>query len=177
MNESTTKKHQWRIRLAATAGAVALVAGGGAVAANAASTSSTATSATKTCAVIHRAQFAVASMPTGLRNDITALKGESKTDRKKDVATIEAKVLSGGYGKKAEAATKRFGFKRLRKEAKLPAALVTDLKALKAAKTSAAKVTILKSTTAKAVAGDFGARIEKVAKRVEKSKAYATCVA
>ncbi len=145
----------------ATIAGLALVVGGGAVAANAATPLSTST-ASSTCTLAQlRSDWKV---PASLRADLTALRAIPKgADRRADAATIRGKALDGGYGAGAETLAKWRQANKGEKLRPLPANLKADLKTLHS-DAKADKPTEAKKIVANALGGTYGATIQSFAK-------------
>lgn len=168
-----------RVVVAAAGTAVALAVGGGATAAFAASGDGTpsASTAASTCAP-HLQAVLRGAVPGALRADLKKLHGESKSQRAAERKQIRANALDGEYGARVErlshivagSSAKGHGW-----AASLPAALKTDLKALRAlpAKSDARKAAAQAIVT-KAVDGAYGTTIQTRAKAVQ-AKVQARC--
>ena len=112
-----------------------------------------------------------------MRADLKKARAEAPgADRRADLTAIRAKALDGGYGADVEAKAKFLkshkGDARIRP---LPAALKTDLKTLHGEKGRAAKLAEANTIADKALAGDYGDKVESLAKAVKASDAWQDC--
>jgi hypothetical protein len=150
----------------ATVAGLALVIGGGAVAANAA-TPSTSTTSSSTCSLAQlRSDWKV---PATLKTDLKALRAmPAGKDRRADAVKIRAKVLDGGYGTGAETLAKWRQANKGTKLRPLPANLKADLKTLHS-DSKADKPAEAKKIAAGALSGTYGATVESFAKAVQGS--------
>ena len=152
----------------ATAAGIALVIGGGAVAANAASPSPSASSSTS-CTVGGHLRAAWAKAPAELKSDLKALKAmPAGKDRRADALKIRSKALDGGYGKGVEAKAEWVKDHKGEKLRPLPANLKADLKTLHS-DSKADKPAEAKKIASNALDGTYGANIESFAKAVQKT--------
>ncbi len=145
----------------ATAAGIALVVGGGAVAATAATPTPAAVSTVCSVAQL-KAEWAGA--PAALKSDLKALKAmPAGKDRRADAVKIRAKALDGGYGKTVEAKAKWRKDHKGEKLRPLPANLKADLKTLHSdSKTD--KPAEAKKIASNALDGTYGTTIESFAK-------------
>jgi hypothetical protein len=145
----------------ATVAGLALVLGGGAVAANAATPEPAA--ATTVCSVAQlKAEWAKA--PAALKSDLKALKAmPAGKDRRADAVKIRAKALDGGYGKTVEVKAQWLKDHKGERLRPLPANLKADLKTLHS-DSKADKPAEAKKIASNALDGTYGATIESFAK-------------
>ena len=161
-----------------TVAALALVIGGGAVAANAASpapSASPSSSASSACTPIQHLRAAWGEVPPELKSDLKSLKAMAPgKDRKADALKIRTKALDGGYGVGVEV---RAQWRKDNKGARLrplPANLKADLKTLHA-DSKADKPAEAKKIADGALSGTYGATVESFAKAVQSSTLWKSC--
>jgi hypothetical protein len=158
--------------IAAFAG-IALVVGGGAVAANAATP--TPTASTSTCTFAQHLRQAWGNTPADLKSDLKALKAMSPgKDRRADALKIRAKALDGGYGKGVEVKAEWLKAHKGERLRPLPDNLKADLKTLHS-DAKADKPAEAKKIADGALAGTYGAKVESFAKAVQSSTVWKDC--
>ncbi len=158
----------------------ALVLGGGALGANASTPTPTASpaSSTSNCTFGEHFVSAVRGLPKALRDDLKAARAETPgPQRRKDIQAVTTKALDGGYGSSVESKAKFLRSHRgdLQAVRPLPAALRADLKTLHAEKGKSAKLAEASTIADKAMAGDYGSPVQKLAKDVKSSSAWQDC--
>ncbi len=162
---------------------------GGVVAANAATSTSTSTasstasstpvaSAASSCTFGEYVVSAWFHVPKAMRADLKAARAKTPaSDRRAALKAIKTKALDGGYGVGVEDKAK--WLKSHKGDATgirpLPAELKADLKTFHSEKGKAAKLAEANTIASKAVAGDYGARIETLAKELKASSAWQDC--
>ncbi|MEO6533464.1 MAG: hypothetical protein ABIO06_07800 [Pseudolysinimonas sp.] len=157
--------------------AAALVLGG-AVAANAATPAPTHAPATaSTCSFGQHLVSAWLVVPKAMRDDLKAAKAEKPgPQRRSDLKAIATKALDGGYGAAVEDKAKWLqahkGDAHIRP---LPDNLKADLKTLHGESSKADKVKEANTIADKALAGDYGSKIESLAKELKASPAWQDC--
>jgi hypothetical protein len=147
---------------------------GGAAAANAATPTPDPTPGTSSsCTFAQHLVHGWFELPKALRSDLKEAKqADSKADRRKDLRSVRGKALAGDYGKVVKARAERLRSLDLRP---LPAALKADLKALRGEPTRAARLQEAGTIAQKAVAGDYGDAVQKLAQQVQSSKRWQSC--
>lgn len=179
MRSSLLSSVRRRTLVAAAGTAIVLTAGGGATAAFAASTPAPSASASATCAPHLRAVLHVGT-PKALRADLKKLRAEPKDQRAAERKAIRAKMAAGAYGARVERLAQLAGAKAGKGHgwvSTLPAALQTDLKALRGLEPkSDARKAKSQAIVQKAVDGGYGTAIQERAKRVQ-AHVQARCAA
>jgi len=158
----------------------ALVLGGGALAANASTSTPTAspTSSASSCSVGEHLVSAVRGLPKALRDDLKKARAETPgPQRRKDLQAVKAKALAGGYGAGVESQAKFLTSHRgdVRGIRPLPDALKADLKTLHSVTGKSAKLAEANTIADKALAGDYGSKVQTLAKDVKSSPAWQDC--
>ncbi|MBK4346195.1 hypothetical protein [Lacisediminihabitans changchengi] len=157
----------------AFAAGIALVIGGGAVAANA--STADATTSTTTCSFAQHLRVALRAAPADLRSDLKTLKAmKPGAERRAEVKTIRAKAADGGYGPGVEAKAQWRAENPGVRLRPLPDALKTDLKSLRG-ETKTERATTLDTIATTALDGGYGATVETFAKAVQSSDAWQSC--
>jgi plasmid stability protein len=169
------------------AGAV-LVLGGAVVASAATPTAPAATPVTTTsvtaaptstrCTFGEHLVSAFRALPKAMRDDLKSARAETPgPQRRMDLQAIRTKALNGGYGADVEAKVKFLQSHRgdIQGVRPLPAELKADLKTLHAEKGRSAKVAEANTIADKALAGDYGDKVETLAKSVKASDAWQDC--
>lgn len=179
MRTSLLSSVRRRTLVAAAGTAVVLAAGGGATAAFASTGAAAPSTSTATCAPHLRAVLHVGT-PKALRADLKKLRAEPAGQRAAERKAIRAKMAAGAYGERIERLAHLAGAKAGKGHgwvSTLPAALQTDLKALRGleAKSDARKAKA-QAIVQKAVDGGYGTAIQERAKRVE-AHVQARCAA
>jgi plasmid stability protein len=153
---------------------------GGAVAANAATPTPAAssTSSASSCTFGEHLVSAFRELPKALRDDLKAARAETPgPQRRKDLRAIKTTALDGGYGSGVESKAKFLQSHRgdIQGMRPLPDALKADLKTLRAEKGKSAKLAEANTIADKALAGDYGPKVQTLAKDVKASSAWQDC--
>jgi hypothetical protein len=164
-------------RLALVAGGAAvLLAGGGATAA-VASTSAGSTPASPTASCAPGVGRLLHALPASLNADLKHLRKDSAANKAADRAEIKKKALAGDYGVRYERVARIASGVKGGAASALPAELKADLKTLRGeTKGSSARADQAAEIWKKAAAGDYGTRIEGLAKSA-RSAAEQRCAA
>lgn len=151
--------------------AVVLAVGGGATAASAAGTPAPSASSSARACQPHLGALLRGARPTQLRDDLEALRAEPKDQRAAGRKAIRQKILTGAYGERVERIAHLAGARTAKGHgwtASLPAALKTDLEALRAlTPKSAERKAAAERIAARAVAGDYGTAVQTRAEAVQ----------
>ncbi len=153
---------------------------GGAVAANAATPDSAVAPTTTAigCTFGEHLVSAVHGLPKALRDDLKKARAETPgPQRRKDLQAVTGKALAGGYGAGVEAQAKFLTSHRgdVRGIRPLPDALKADLKTLHSDTGKSAKLAEANTIAGKALAGDYGSKVQTLAKDVKSSPAWQDC--
>ena len=161
---------------------------GGATAANAttptdssttaATTPVAATSASANCTFGEHLVSAFRELPKAMRADLKSARAETPgPQRRADLRAIRTKALDGGYGAGVEAQAKFLQSHRgdIQAIRPLPAELKADLKTLHSESGKSAKLAEANTIADKALAGDYGDKVESLAKAVKASDAWHDC--
>ncbi len=163
MRSSFRSSVRRRSVLLASGTAVLLAVGGGASAAVAASTPSASASPSASAACAPRLGALLRGGDAQrLRTDLKALRAAPKAERAADRAAVRQKMLTGAYGARVERLARLAdGGAAGTVRATLPAALRTDLKALRGLTAkSAERKAAAAAIAAKALAGDYGTAVQ-----------------
>ncbi len=148
---------------------------GGALAASADTPAPAPTSSTQ-CGLGHQLIELWKALPADLQSDIKALralpKGQQRAEAAKD---IRQGALNGKYGADVQKNAEALHGRAFRAYGDMPAALRNDLKNLRAASKSD-RPALAKAIGAKALAGDYGTKVEDAVKQI-KSADWQNCVA